>query len=425
MSTLNIQLLLTGDEIMNGDIVDSNSAMIAQQLIPFGLQIVKKTTVSDDLSLLIEAINTLSQQADILIINGGLGPTVDDLTAQALASAINVPIEKNHQAYQHVLNWCDKKNYPITDASIKQAMLPKGVNIIANEIGSAVGFSIVHHQCHIFCTPGVPRELALMLEKHIIPQFTDNVTQKFSYQVRKFQVFGIGESSIQQLINNNFPEWPAEISLGFRACTPMLEVKLATHSKNNLPLLQQWQDKILHLLGDHVLCQFEGTPPTMAEHVLSLLQEKNFKVTTAESCTGGLIASLLTDISGASESFEAGFVTYSNLMKHRLLDVPEELLLEHGAVSEPVVKAMVKGAINKSNADFGIAVSGIAGPNGGSKEKPVGTVWIAWGTSAKIRTITFIIKGDRESFQISVAHRALDLLRREILMSKQTPMYKK
>ncbi|WP_286269283.1 CinA family nicotinamide mononucleotide deamidase-related protein [Thalassotalea hakodatensis] len=425
MSRLNIQLLLTGDEIMNGDIVDSNSAMIAQQLIPFGLKIAKKTTVSDDLSLLIEEINTLSQQADILIINGGLGPTVDDLTAQALATAINVPIEKNNQAYQHVLNWCDKRSYPITDACIKQAMLPKGVDIIANDIGSAVGFSIVHHQCHIYCTPGVPRELAIMLEQHIIPQFADNVTQNFAYQVRKLQVFGIGESSIQQLIHNHFPKWPAEISLGFRACTPMLEVKLTTHKKNTLPLLQQWQEKIHHLLGDHVLCQFDGAPPTMAEHVLSLLQEKNLKITTAESCTGGLIASLLTDISGASESFEAGFVTYSNHMKQTLLDVPEELLVEHGAVSESVVKAMVLGAIKKSNADFGIAVSGIAGPHGGSDEKPVGTVWIAWGTSTTIRTVKFIIKSDRQSFQISVAHRALDLLRREILMSKQSPMYKK
>lgn len=425
MPRLNIQLLLTGDEIMNGDIVDSNSAMIAQQLLPLGLNITKKTTVADDLSLLINEINALSKQADILIINGGLGPTVDDLTAQALAKAKNVSLEKHNQAYQHVVDWCDKKNYPVTEASIKQAMLPKDVKVIANEIGSAVGFSTVHHQCNVFCTPGVPRELARMLEKDILPQLADKIEQSFSYQVRKLQVFGIGESSIQQFINDNLPDWPDEIALGFRACTPMLEVKLTTHTKNNLPLLQQWQEKLHHLLGDHLLCQFEGTPPTMAEHVLSLLHTKGLKVTTAESCTGGLIASLLTDISGASAAFEAGFVTYSNHMKQTLLGVPEELLVKHGAVSEAVVKAMAFGAIKVSNANYAIAVSGIAGPNGGSKEKPVGTVWIAWGSSAKLHTAKFIIKTDRQAFKISVAHRALDLLRRDILMSKQPPMYKK
>ncbi|WP_286235283.1 CinA family nicotinamide mononucleotide deamidase-related protein [Thalassotalea sediminis] len=425
MSQPNVQLLLTGDEIMNGDIVDSNSAMIAQQLMPLGINISKKTTVADDLAVLVAQIELLSAQADILIINGGLGPTVDDLTAQALAQACNVPLKQHEQAYQHIVDWCQKRNYSLSDASIKQALLPLGVEIIENSIGSAVGFYMRYQGCDIFCTPGVPKELALMLKKYIAPKLSQNSLVSTGFKVEKFQIFGIGESSVQQLITDNLADWPDDITLGFRSCAPMLEIKLTTFANVSALHLKQWQDKLLQLLGDHVLCQIVDEPPTMAEHVLTLLKANKKTIATAESCTGGLIASLLTDVSGASEAFEAGFVTYSNQMKHTLIDVPNDLLSLHGAVSEPVVKAMAQGAIKRLAADYAIAVSGIAGPNGGSIEKPVGTVWIAWGSLNNMQTTRFQINGDRHYFKLSVAHRALDLIRRCLINSKEIPMYKK
>ncbi|GAW95400.1 MULTISPECIES: CinA family nicotinamide mononucleotide deamidase-related protein [Colwellia] len=412
MSAPNVQLLLTGNELMTGDIVDSNSAMMAQILKELGLKVNRKVTVADDLALLVSEITYMASTSDLLIINGGLGPTVDDLTAQALALALGVELSQHPQALSHLTHWCLQRGTELNAPNLKQAILPKGCQIIANSRGSAVGFYVRYKDCDIYCTPGVPHELKAMLIEQIVPLIAKKIPSDLITEVTRLQVFGLGESSLQKAIDEQLPNWPTEIELGFRAGMPLLEIKLTTNTKQGLALKSLWQKKLVKVLGDHLIAEVQGKPKSLAEHLLNQLQQHNIKVTTAESCTGGLIASKLTEISGSSSSFEAGFVTYSNEMKTAMLDVPASVLAQEGAVSEAVVIAMAQGALLKSKADIAIAVSGIAGPNGGSKDKPVGTVWFAWGRLGDIKTQCLQLPYKRRQFQQFVAAIGLDLLRR-------------
>jgi nicotinamide-nucleotide amidase len=419
----NVQLLLTGNELMTGDIVDSNSAMIAQQFKELGLDIIRKVTIADNLTALINEINLLAEQADILIINGGLGPTIDDLTAQALAKATQVELVEHSEALAHLSAWCVKRGAKLNGPNLKQTLLPKGCTIIANKEGSAVGFKMIHLACDIYCTPGVPRELKTMLAEQITPDIAKKFPKKLITDVTRLQVFGLGESTLQKMIDEKLPNWPKNIELGFRAGMPLLEVKLTTTSEEGHNIKPEWYTKLVNVLGDHFIAKIENTPLSLAKNILLKLTDNNFKITTAESCTGGLIASLLTKEAGASTCFEAGFVTYSNHMKTQLLDVSNKLLEQHGAVSEEVVISMAKGALAKSTADFVIAVSGIAGPAGGSIEKPVGTVWIAWGHKDNLKTVGLLMPLPRRYFQKYVANIGLDLVRRELISSTQTAHY--
>lgn len=423
MSALHVQLLLTGNELMSGDIVDSNSAMIAQQLKELGIEIKRKVTVSDDLSLLIEEIQYISQQADVLIINGGLGPTVDDLTAQALALAVKQPLKQHPDAHQHLIQWCQNRKTPLTEQNLKQAMLPKEAKIVANRIGSAVGFEVVLNNCQIICTPGVPPELRVMLDEQIVPTISKKVPEHIKTHVTRLQVFGFGESGLQKVIDEQLNDWPQEVELGFRAASAVLEVKLTTRTIEAQQLKVKWLPNLLKLLGDHVFNIISDKPMTLAESVVNLLQKAQLKLTLAESCTGGLIASHITKVSGASQVFEAGFVTYSNEIKNKILAVSQQTLSGYGAVSEQTIKAMAYGALEKSSADYTIAVSGIAGPNGGTEEKPVGVVWLAWGNKDNLHTACLLIPGNRAFFQHTVANIGLDLMRRLLIGSNEVPRY--
>lgn len=420
---LNVQLLLTGDELMTGDIVDSNSVMIADALMPLGLVLSRKVVVGDKLSVLVKEIEGVTKQADVLIVNGGLGPTIDDLTAEALAQVLDVPLEEHAVAMAQLSAWCERRNYPLNGPNKKQARLPKGVGIIENPVGSAPGFKMIHNGCLIMCTPGVPIELDAMLTSGIVPQLKGMCDHAFT-QIKKYQVFGMGEAPLQKIIEESYPDWPQEIELGFRAAFPILDVKLTARSQAGIDLLPVWQTKIESTLGAHSLGEVTDEESTgMAQHVVTLLAEKNQTLTTAESCTGGLIASKITSVSGSSNVFEAGIVSYSNAIKHKVLGVSQETLKQHGAVSEEVVLQMAAGALDISGADYGVAVSGIAGPGGGSEDKPVGTCWLAWGTKASLKAVKLFYPSNRAYFQDYIATAALDVIRRDILEVKETPRY--
>lgn len=420
---MKIQLLLTGNELMAGDIVDSNSAMIAQQFKTLGLEIFRKVTVADDLELLISEIQHISKTADVLIINGGLGPTTDDLTAQALAKAADLEIAQHPDALAHLEHWCKKRNYELNGPNLKQAMLPAGCKVVANAVGSAVGFNLHLNGCDIYCTPGVPRELKQMLTEEIISDVASKYPSLAHAETTRLQVFGYGESRLQEMLDTNFPDFPETLDIGYRASMPLLELKLTSKSASDLTLKTEWLNKIKVLLTDHVVHEITDKPVSLAGKVNELLASQNKTITTAESCTGGLIASQITQNAGASSVFQAGFVTYSNEVKEKQLGVKSETLAQFGAVSEQTVLEMAQGAIKQANSDYAIAVSGIAGPGGGSDDKPVGTVCIAWGTSQVIETTTLFLPGARSYFQQYVAAISLDLIRRLLIKSNEVPRY--
>lgn len=419
----NVALLLTGDELMNGDVIDSNSLLITEKLRELGLSVNKRVTIGDHLHSLSIEINQLTEQHDILLINGGLGPTIDDLTAQALAKSLKVELILQQGAHDHLIKWTNKRGIQLNQSNLKQAFLPSGCEIIDNPVGSAVGFQAQLNDCLIICTPGVPSELSIMLDTDINSLLKSAFPLTETPEVSKLQTFGIGESGLQELINQEFPNWPDEIVIGFRASMPIVELKLITNCQQGQKILPLWQSKLQKILGEHVITRSGGVKHLLAKTLVQQLTEKNVKITTAESCTGGMIASQITHIAGASAVFEAGYVTYSNEIKHKTLMVPLSTLDAHGAVSEETVIAMAKGALKASNADIAIAVSGIAGPSGGSIEKPVGTVWVAWGSSQQMHATQFNIKGTREYFQQLVTARCLDLTRRMLIKSNEKPYY--
>ncbi|MCW8884621.1 MAG: CinA family nicotinamide mononucleotide deamidase-related protein [Motiliproteus sp.] len=416
---MKIYLLLTGNELMTGVTVDSNSAMVAQQLMPHGLRIDRKVTVGDEMTELVEQLHQLSKECDVLIVNGGLGPTRDDLTAQALSDLTGKPLQEHPQALAHLQQWCQNRGFALNEANYKQALLPQDASIVANPVGSAVGIQLHHNDCEIICTPGVPSELKAMLEQSIVPQLQKRQPPEHGLLLTRFHTFGLGESSLQQRITEQLPDWPEQVELGFRAGLPTLEVKLQT-PKTEPMLHQQWVEKLQQLIGDHIVAEEDGS---LAQTLVQLLTQQGKTLTTAESCTGGMISSLITAIPGSSAVFESGYVTYANSSKQRMLGVDPQLLIDHGAVSEPVVRAMAEGALKNSGATYTIAVSGIAGPDGGSDEKPVGLVWLAWGSANKIQSASLFFPHGRAMFQPLVAGAGLDLVRRFACGIESEPRY--
>ena len=413
-----VALLLTGNELMSGDTVDSNSSRIAIALGERQIAISKKITVGDDQELLRESLRALCQDAGVVIINGGLGPTEDDLTADVVADVLGERLTDHPKAIKHLEEWCEKRGLELNASNLKQALLPESADIVDNPIGSAVGFAVEIGESLVITTPGVPVELTAML-----PALGQRVAQRVgsgTTYIRRLQTFGIGESTIQELVNERNQDWPEGVVLGFRSGLPQLELKLQVDDEALLEKRDQAEQLLLELIGDHVIGEDSDQ---LAMALQRVLVEKRMTLTTAESCTGGLIASLITKEAGSSQVFGAGFVTYANTAKQQVLHVSEETINSHGAVSEGVVRALLLGALTKANADIGIAVSGVAGPGGGSEDKPVGTVWLAWGTKDKNEAIRLQIPGSRERFQILVAAIGLDLMRRQLLELPPIPHY--
>ena len=349
MDTPTIALLLTGNELMSGDTVDSNSAMIATRLGEYGLEVGEKCTVGDDPALLQSALTRLTTEYPAVIVNGGLGPTRDDLTSEVVASLNGVELIENPDARAHVEDWCARRRIAPNPANLKQAFVPEGCELIHNPLGSALGFAIEIKGCLVLTTPGVPSELEAMLPA-LITHLRARIGGE-ARQILRLQTFGIGESSVEERIKNYADRWPNDVTLGFRAGMPQLELKLSVPSAAQLPA----QEAALALLeedfGDHIL----GTGSTrLAEKLQSVLRDQSKTMTSAE---------------------------------------------------------------------IGVAVSGIAGPGGGTEDKPVGTVWIAWGTQEDLRTHTTVVSGSRGLFQNIIAAACLDLMRRHLLRLPPLPHY--
>ncbi|MFT7289399.1 MAG: nicotinamide-nucleotide amidase [Halieaceae bacterium] len=417
--TVRVQLLLTGDELMSGDTVDSNSAMIAQHLAKQGLAPSRRVTLGDDRRRLIAELETICASADVLLINGGLGPTVDDLTAQVVAEAAGIALVEHPQALTQLRDWCEQRGLQVNAANRKQAILPQGCELIDNPVGSAPGFSAEVQGCLVICTPGVPGELRAML-----PALSSLLAARFPVSqqrlVLRLQTFGIGESTAQQLVDDHHPDWPASVALSFRAGAPQLEIKLSVENEAALPERAACREKLEALFGDHIIGEGDIR---LAGRVIELAREQGRQISCAESCTGGSIAAMITQIAGASEVFPGGIVSYSNALKKRLLGVRESTLEQHGAVSEETVREMLLGVLQATDADLAVAVSGIAGPGGGSADKPTGTAWLAWGDANSIETVCLCWPVERMLFQTMVSAAGLDMLRRRLAGIPGEPHY--
>jgi nicotinamide-nucleotide amidase len=410
---MRISTLSIGDEVLFGEIIDTNAAHIAALLYDVGFTLRQHLCVGDNEPDIIEAVDTLASHNDFVIATGGLGPTVDDLTARAVARATSRRLVLNEDALAHLRERYRIMGREVLQATEKQALLPAKTNLIHNPTGTACGFIVPHKGCFLMFLPGVPTEMKQMLAETVVPFILSRTKQKSLVKTRSLRVFGLSETHTEERLKHLAR--PKEgLTVAYCVSYPEVEVKLRAEGEDSATieqLLDTTAGQARELLGDHLIAEGTDTIDTV---VAQLFRDKGVTLSLAESCTGGLIAKRITDPAGSSAYFLESAVTYSNAAKSNRLNVPADLLEREGAVSAAVAMAMARGVRATSGSDIGLAVTGIAGPEGGSEEKPVGTVFLALASRSDCIAKGYRFNGDRERIRLMTAFTAMDWLRRHL-----------
>ena len=412
---MKIATLSIGEELICGQLTDTNAGTIASMLLAEGLRIHRHLTVGDNEPDIIGALNDLGRVSDAVIITGGLGPTADDLTSRAAARATGRRLVINEEARSHARLMSSKlENLIVCPLSDKQAMIPTKSALIPNPNGTACGFHLMHNGCFLFFMPGVPSEMIIMLRDTVIPFILTRVPHKRVIRTVSLNLFGPCEAEVDELLLGVArPE--QGLTLGICVTFPSMKVTLRAEAGNDdaaTALLVPAVRTVRERLKEYC---FSSGDISMDEAVAELFRDRCLTLSLAESCSGGLIAKRITDIPGSSGYFCEGVVSYSNAAKMRLLGVPADVLNGSGAVSSECASAMAKGIRLASGSDLGLAVTGIAGPQGGSEGKPVGTVYISLAATDGCWTKRFQFNGNRDNIRTLTAWTALDWLRRYLL----------
>ncbi|MBT8350218.1 MAG: competence/damage-inducible protein A [Deltaproteobacteria bacterium] len=410
------EILATGDEIRSGALVDSNSAHISQKLEEIGISVVRHSCVGDDPKILTNILREIGSRADISVVTGGLGPTSDDLTSESAAKAAGVELVIDNKALSSVENFFKTHKRLFTSSNKKQALLPHGSECLFNPVGSAPGFSLKIDKCFFFFLPGVPPEMRKMLSDKVLPRIEKLQGKTKTYcQNKMIPTFGLTEAAVNEKLAG-FSDLFQEVKLGHRANFPVIQVKLygTGEDENDLKkLLDKASSWISQKIGQKIL---SADGKSMEKVVGNLLVGKKATVAVAESCTGGFISHLFTNVPGSSEFFLFSGVTYSNRSKIKVLGVSPSTLEKHGAVHEETAKEMAIGAKRILGATYGLSTTGIAGPDGGTENKPVGTVCIGLATPAKVFADRFHFSFFNRLMNKKIfAMTALDFLRKELL----------
>lgn len=411
---MKVEIITVGNELTSGEVVDTNAAFMASAFTEKGFEVTYLTTVGDNEGRIEDALRRAQEHADAIIVSGGLGPTADDITASSAAKALGRRLIMNQEVLHTLRQRFAQRETEMPLANEKQALFPQQAEIIPNPLGTASGF-ILRHKGKIYAfLPGVPRELIFLLKESIIPLLEKERQEKVFYGSRTLKVFGFTESAIADRLKEINPQ-DRTTSLAYLPRFPENHVKIAVSGKSLQDVEKNLQDleKIIReKLEGRV---FAADQETLEEIVGHLLRSNRATLAVAESCTGGLIAHRLTNIAGSSDYFDRAVVAYSNRAKVEILQIPEELLASAGAVSAPVAEKMAEGVRQISQSTLGLGVTGIAGPGGGSEEKPVGTVFIALSSPKGTISKKYQFWGDREQIKIITAHTAIDWVRRYCL----------
>ena len=429
-------ILSIGDELVLGQTIDTNSAWLSQQLAAVGCAVRSHITVGDDQRAIEEAMNESVGRCDFLVCTGGIGPTADDLTRQALAAVMNEPLELNAAWLQTVKDFFAARGRTMPESNSIQAMIPRGARILLNQNGTAAGIDADYISgdqktvCRIFIMPGVPSEMKAMFARNVLPAI-EKQSGGAVILSRTLHTFGVGESAVAEMLGDQMmrsrnPSVGTTVSQGIVS----LRVNARFDSKQRAAEeLERTIQACRAKLGDLIYGEEDDT---LQQVVGQWLAASRKTVTTAESCTGGLLAKMVTDVPGSSDYFKAGFITYSNQAKYERLGVPTEVINVYGAVSEVVVSAMARNARRLAKSDYALAISGVAGPSGGSEAKPVGTVCIALAfpppppaegrveaarkdQEVPVLARTFLFPGERSWVRDRSAKMALSMLRFHLL----------
>lgn len=414
------EILTIGDEILIGQITNTNSVWIAQQLNLAGIKVIHMASVSDEEHAIIKAFDDAAGRADLVFITGGLGPTKDDITKKIFAEYFNAELVEDAEVLADLTDYFTKRGRQLNDINSKQALVPQGCIIIKNTNGTAPGMWMKKNDTVFISMPGVPYEMKGMMTDTVLPKIkSENALSHIYHKTVLTQ--GIGESAIAEIAE----AWEdalvkKNIKLAYLPQPGSVKLRLSSYGDNINELKKNIDEEIEKLkpLISKFIFGYENygeDAPTLEFLVSELLRERKQTLSLAESCTGGYISSLFTAIPGASEIFKGAVVPYTNLSKHELLEVDERLFITVGSVSKEVVLQLAQNVIKKFGSDYAISISGIAGPTGGTPEKPVGTVWVAVANKEKVITHKFQFGDNRQRNIVMTASAAINMLRKLIL----------
>jgi nicotinamide-nucleotide amidase len=409
---MRVILLNTGTELLLGDVQDAHLAFIAREILPLGLRFEERRTVGDTKAIR-HTLAEVFPGCEILFVTGGLGPTSDDITREMVADLLGLELQKSPDLLASLQQRLQVRGIKWTRGIARQADVPAGAEVLPNQNGSAPGLYLRANinprirSPHLFLLPGPPRELQPMFRTFVLPILRSIVPASALIERRLYKIADKGESLVEEAIGDRVLAVPG-IELGYCARPGEVDVRIVGKAK----AIEQADTIIRTTLGSSV---FSAADETLEEVIVKLLAQRNQTVAVAESCTGGLLANRITNVPGASAVFLAGYVSYANQAKIDMLDVDPELIEKHGAVSEQVARALAEHARASATSDYALATTGVAGPSGGSPEKPVGTVHIALAASGETVAKKFFFPTDRETFKQIATQAALELLRRKLI----------
>jgi nicotinamide-nucleotide amidase len=410
------EIVAVGTELLLGNIVNTNAQYLSQKLADLGIDVFYHVAVGDNLQRLSDTIKTSLERADLVITSGGLGPTVDDLTKEGVADALGLKLLPHEASIKKIEGMFKALGRPMTENNLKQGYIPEGAAILENDNGTAPGVLIEKNGKIVIMLPGPPKELYPMFEDKVLPYLRTKVHS--TIRSRMLRVIGVGESAVEDMLKEIFR---TQTNPTIAPYAKDAEVHLRITAKSDTideadRLIDQMEERVKAILGENIY----GYDDESLEYVvLKLLIENNLTLSLAESCTGGLIGSRLTDVPGASASLMCGIISYSNESKIKILGVKESTINSYGAVSSQTAEEMAAGAKRINGTDIGLSITGIAGPDGGSEEKPVGLCYIGIAIGDKVTAHKLLFNGNRKSIKWNSSSSALDLLRKELLILKK------
>jgi nicotinamide-nucleotide amidase len=408
------EIIRIGDELLLGQVIDTNSAWIGQELNKLGINVHFKSTVGDSKDILLKTLNESAERSDIIIMTGGLGPTKDDLTKHVLCDYFETKLVQNEKVLEWVTSIFTNRNLPIITSNLEQAMLPESCEVLWNKNGTAPGMYFFKNGSAFISMPGVPFEMKCIFEEEVIPK----LKKQFSFPTiihKTLLTVSIGESFLAKKIALIEDKLPNHIKLAYLPNVGAVRLRLSAYGSNQEALTHELNiiiNELYACIGEYIFGEEEES---LANAVGKLLIKNKQTLATAESCTGGYLAHLITAISGSSAYYKGSILAYDNSIKENILHIDKSIIETHGAVSEACVMAMASQARKLLETDFAIATSGIAGPSGGSAEKPVGTVWIAIASPTRCIAKVFNMGDHRGRTIERTALMGLDLLRKELL----------
>lgn len=410
---MRVEIVMTGTELLTGGVVDTNSLFLSDELLEIGLETVFKSVVGDDEKTMEEVLRRALERTDVVIVVGGLGPTEDDITRKVIAKIGKKRLVLHDDALKAIKATLSKRGKEYANTSDRQALVPAGARLLANPIGTAPGFFMDEGNKFIAALPGVPVELEAMYSTGLKQALQERFGGKLFIRRRFLRTCDISESKINEAINDILKKENPVVGLTAKSIGVDIRIiAKAMSTEEAQALIDRTEKTIRERLRDAI---YGVDNQSIEEVVGALLKHRRLKLSIAESCTGGMIAARITNISGSSEYFERSVVTYSNEAKTEMLGVPKELIELHGAVSRQVSEAMARGIRDAARSDLGLSVTGIAGPTGGTKEKPVGLVYMSLASPEGNKTDEYNFLGNREQVRMRAAQMALDMVRRYLI----------